>query len=134
MTLVNQRPYTHSWASASRQMPPASVFRHPASHSGTEHSDTGLGIRPICQYRCPPLLPSTLRVAESDTPSRPHSWWWKGKHPHVQRLSTLLTKLDCRRNTPSRPHCWLWKGIQLLVHTAVVEKNTPSCSHPACGG
>ncbi len=27
--------YDHSWASASRPMPPASTFRHPVSQSGT---------------------------------------------------------------------------------------------------
>jgi hypothetical protein len=43
-------PFKHSWASASRPMPPAAVFRHPTSQSGTVAFRYRTGI-PLFRYR-----------------------------------------------------------------------------------
>ncbi len=86
-------------------------------------------------------LTSSLLAVKRNTPSSPHWWLWKGIQPHVQTAGV-------ERVIPSRQHCWLWKGIQPHVHLCwgrkgihphfhtllVVERDTPSFSHPAGGG
>jgi hypothetical protein len=134
----------HSWSSASRPMLPASVFRYPASQSGTgafryrtRFVYSGAGLLTVSVFyslRCltdrMPYSPAFRHLKNIAwrwrriQPERLYFWWWKGIHPHVQ---TLLVggngyTLTSANTLTSRP--------TLLL----VERDTPWCTHAAGGG
>jgi hypothetical protein len=79
----------HSWASASRPMPPTSAFRHHVSQSGTG----------AFRYRTGFLYPGAVHVL-----ARSYLWWWKGVHPSRLYCSDTAAGGGGERNTPARPN------------------------------
>ncbi len=126
--------HTHSWASASSPMPPASAFRHPVSPYGTRelrfqngspYSSTGLvpespafnegtsytSTMQGIDWDTPCTF--TLLVVEMDTPARPYCWRWQG-YPCMSIL--MAVKRDTARwwwigIHPACPYWWRWKGM-----------------------
>jgi hypothetical protein len=64
-------------------------------------------------------LTYTLLTVERDTASRPHCWWWKGKHSHVNTV-------DCKEIHPDDHTVDCRKGYNLTFTLLVVEGDTPS--------
>ncbi len=134
-------------ASASRPVPPASAFRHPASQSGTEtfryrtvpgignsvHSGTSVSFSPAFRHLktlCEDMKKDTpctsiQLVAKRDTPCTEYSKDGYTLHVHTadgvgwKRIHHHVhTLLVVERDTPKRPPCWLWKRIHPHFHAA----------------
>jgi hypothetical protein len=95
-------PCCHSWASASRLMPPTSAFRHPLSQSGT-----GLGPhmpvldwfrhRHFCSFRYrTDWMPDSPAFKKGVHIARPYClcWWWYSKrNAHAVHVQTAGSKV-----------------------------------------
>jgi hypothetical protein len=104
--IKNTFPKIHSWASASKLMPPASVFLHPTSHSGTGASwfwtgspFSGTGLVPA---------PALVLIPVPDRPDAGQSGIYKNcrKDERCTPCTSILFEVD--RNTPytSIDACW----------------------------
>jgi hypothetical protein len=88
---------------------------------------------------------STLRPAKRNTSSRPHCWWWTGKHLHVHSndcrqeyihpnvhtvggtgIHPCVHTVDCGKRYNPYPQLLVVKGIHPHVYMLTIERDTLS--------